>query len=170
MKHTPQQMREAADYVTNLANGMGRHVANSLDGAAEMLRAGADAIEWVAELEAQPQPAPVSEHPFNELCRDKNEQFQQARPAQGKGTEMQPTNHLKAEPIEHPILPVQNYISNGQREMQITGYRILQWWSEDGSGPDEAQGEMVPDPMNNTMAYVLMPRKGQWRYLDGCEP
>lgn len=84
---------------------------------------------------------------------------------QGKGTEMQPTNHLKAEPIER-----MEEGSDGYYVRAITGYRILQWWSNDGSGPDEAQGEMVPDPLNNTLAYVLMPRKGQWRYLDGCEP
>jgi len=57
MKHTPEQMRETA---AELAEPNFNCLA--LDKTiATMLRAGADAVERVSELEAQPQPAPVSE-------------------------------------------------------------------------------------------------------------
>jgi len=62
---------------------------------------------------------------------------------------MQPTNHLKAEPIEHPFNVGVDTV------FLVTGYRILQWWSEDGK-------ELLHPTRTNAV--------GEWRYLDGCEP
>lgn len=66
-----------------------------------------------------------------------------------KDFSMIPTDHLKTEPIEHP------FQYGTETMMLITGYRILQWWSEDGK-------ELLHPTRTNA--------KGEWRYLDGCEP
>jgi len=88
---------------------------------------------------------------------------------------MIPTMHLKAEPIEHP------FTHNGETRMLVTGYRILQWWSEhgckegeqiqcNGIKPREIIGGDGKSHIGHFMESWTEPETGEWRYLDGCEP
>lgn len=86
---------------------------------------------------------------------------------------MLPTMHLKAEPI---MLPVGKGGSS-----EITGYRILQWWSVHGlaEGDTYETGGIRPavcldgdgnEFQTNICTTLTEPEVGEWRYLDGCAP